>query len=145
MEVNYESYRVEDFLEDANFIAWMKYRSPELEEYWSKWKASEPANLAAFKQAVTQLKIILSAERIEPVKGDKEELLQKIFISIGNAEEKVILFKPGFRRWMIAASAAAILIIIGALWFITTKQDTKAEFTTAYGEIKRIVYPTNLK
>ncbi len=140
MEINYESYRVEDFLEDANFIEWVKYKSPELEKFWA-WRTSEPANLAAFNEAERQLALILSAQRIEPAKGDKEEVLQKVFRTIDKGEEKVIPLRSGIRRWMIAASAAAILVISGALWYVTSQKETTTEFATAYGEIKKIVLP----
>ncbi len=141
MAAKYDSYRVEDFLDDAYFINWVKHRPPELEKFWNDWKASQPANLTAFSDAEKQLTLILSAERIEPGKGDKEELLQKIFRSIEDAEEKVIPLRSGIRRWMIAASAAAILIISGALWYVTSLKNATTEFTTAYGEIKKIVLP----
>lgn len=42
---------------------------------------------------------------------------------------------------MIAACAAAILIISGALWYVTSVKNTTTDFTTAYGEIKKIVLP----
>lgn len=90
MEVNYDSYSAGDFLEDTCFIDWVKYRSPKLEKFWTDWKALQPANLAAFIDAEKQLTLILSGERIEPKKGDQEEVLQKILRSIDDAEEKVI-------------------------------------------------------
>lgn len=141
MEVNYESYREEDFLEDKNFIAWVKYGFPELEQFWFEYIASQPANLPAFKEAERQLRLILSAERIEPEQGDKEELLQKVFGSIDDAEEKIIPIGRGIRSWMIAASVAAILIISGALLYVTTQRNLRTEFSTMYGEMKKIVLP----
>jgi ferric-dicitrate binding protein FerR (iron transport regulator) len=141
MEAKYDSYRVEDFLDDAYFINWVKHRPSELEKFWNDWKASQPANLTAFSDAEKQLTLILSAERIEQEKGDKEELLQRIFRSIEDAEEKVSPLRTGIRRWMIAASVAALFIISGALWYVTWQKNTTTEFSTAYGEIKKIVLP----
>lgn len=141
MEVNYNNYRAEDFLDDAHFIEWVKYRSPALDKFWSEWQASQPHNLAAFREAERQLMLILSAGRIEPAKEDKEEVLQKIFGSIDKAEGKIIPLRSGVRRWIIAASVAAVLIISVGLWFVTPEKSTTTEFAAAYGEIKKIVLP----
>lgn len=141
MEINYGKYSTQHFLEDSNFINWVKYKSPELEKFWTDWKAYQPVNLAAFNEAEKQLRLILSAERIEPEKSDSEEVLQKILSTIEAPEEKVIPLITGIRRWMIAASVAALLIISGALWYVTSQKNTKTEFSTAYGEIKKIVLP----
>lgn len=141
MEVNYASYSSRDFLDDTYFIEWVKYKSPELEKFWSEWLASNPDNLAEFKDAEKQLTLLLSVQRIEPEKGEKREVLQKIFKSIDEAKEKVIPLRPGLRRWMIAASVAAILVISGALWYFTSLKSTMTEYDTAYGQIKKIVLP----
>lgn len=68
-------------------------------------------------------------------------MLQKIISTIDAAEEKVIPLRTGIRRWMIAASVAALLIITGALWYVTWQKNTTTEFSTAYGEIKKIELP----
>src|SRR3954471_16620982 len=141
MEINYSNYSAVDFLEDSDFIRWVKYKPDELEKFWSEWKASQPINLAAFNDAEKQLTLILSAERIEPGKGDKDEVLGKIFKSIDEAEEKSIPQRAHIRRWLIAASVAAILIISLALWSVVGEANAKNEITTAYGEIKKIVLP----
>lgn len=141
MEINYGNFNATDFLEDRRFIEWVKYRPPELEKFWSEWRATKPLNLAAFNEAERQLTLILSAERFEPQTGEKREVLQKILKSIGEAGEKILIRKRHIRRWMIAASAAAVLIVVGALWFVIGDRNSRTMVTTAYGEIKKIVLP----
>jgi transmembrane sensor len=134
----YESFSSQDFLEDEHFIDWIKYRTPELEQFWSEWILTRPANLEAFKEAEKQLTLILSVERIEAEKGDEESVLDKIRNSI-DATPKVIPLRTGVRRLIIAASVAAVLLLTAGIWFVTYQRDT--EFSTAYGEMKKISLP----
>jgi ferric-dicitrate binding protein FerR (iron transport regulator) len=141
MEVNYNNYRLEDFLKDANFVAWIQYPTKELEQFWTEWSASAPPNLAAFDEARETLTLIFSADRIAPSAAEEEEVLQKILGTINEAGEKTVHRKPAIKRWVIAAAAAAMLIISGAMWYASLQKEMLSEFTTAYGEMKKITLP----
>lgn len=140
MEKQYESYNTEAFLEDDKFISWIRYNRPEDDDFWKTWLLSHPINYRAFKAAETRLRIIYSAERINALPVDVEEVWIRITSSIEDEEE---IKKPRvirFTNWMIAAAIVFAIVIISGIWYNLNHISTK-ELTAGNGEQKSVILP----
>lgn len=140
MEKHYESYTAEAFLEDDEFINWVRYNRPEDDDFWKTWQLKNPVNYRAFKAAETRLRIIYSADRINALQGDAEEVWMRITSSINSDEE---INKPRVIRmtnWMIAAAIIFALVIISGIWYNLNYIPTK-EMISGYGEQKSVTLP----
>lgn len=138
MASDYASYNQDDFLEDKFFIQWVKYRTPEAELFWNNWINSQPANIKALRAAEEQLRIILSARRIEPAPSDAAQVWNKIITAIDAAPAKVV---PMFnrRKWLIAASVAAIFLFAGTFWLLS--RNPVNTVVAGYGQLITVALP----
>lgn len=123
---NYDSFRAEQFLNDAFFIAWVKHKTPEAEAFWDKWIKSNPPNLKAMREAETQLSGFLSARRIEAEEGAAEQVWKKVQGSLfssaplaskkeGKRDSEIIAFNK--TRWV----AAAVLLVLATAGFFLVR------------------------
>ncbi|MBO9633436.1 MAG: FecR domain-containing protein [Chitinophagaceae bacterium] len=122
MQKQYETYDTGQFLDDPDLISWVKYRKPEQEAFWQSFIDSHPANLKELQQAIIQLELLLSAERISVPEGDEERIWKKIEDSIENTP--VVSMDAGNNRknWWWAV-AAAVLLVAGGIYFFHGKED----------------------
>ncbi|MEO6819577.1 MAG: FecR family protein [Ginsengibacter sp.] len=116
----YDNYTAEQFLDDAFFIKWVKYRSAEDELFWQKWIASNPANIDQYLTAEKWLLAILSADPTMADEHLRKEIWEDIYSSI-NEKKKVRFLFP---RWMAAASVILILVA-GFSYFYFKKNNDK--------------------
>ena len=118
MQNNYETYSAEQFLDDAFFIEWIKYKTPRSEQFWAGWIGKSPANITAMREAEGQLRAILSVQRIRPGGSEAMDVWEQIQRSLRQEPDQV----PGARgvrplyRWM--AAAAVLLFMALGLWFV---------------------------
>jgi transmembrane sensor len=144
MQKNYEFYSAEQLLDDAFFIEWIKYQTPEAEHFWTSLVNSNPDNLNAIKEAELQLRAFFSAQRIEADSADAAEVWEKIGQAVSTEEGKIISLKPIRRRWLAAASVA-ILLLLGGLFWMTNRRgsnsNTNMVIATTYGQLKTVTLP----
>ncbi|QEH43855.1 FecR family protein [Chitinophaga sp. XS-30] len=138
MASDYTSYDQQDFLEDKFFIQWVKYGTPETEAFWNSWIAAQPHNLAALRGAEEQLKHMLSVRRIDPEPSDEEEVWNKIITAIDESPAKVVRM-TGRRKWLIAASIAAVILFTGAFWLLN--RNTANTVVAGYGQLVTVSLP----
>ncbi len=122
MEKNYHNYTAAQFLDDPNFIEWVKQPTPELQVFWADWIQANPENLQELRQAEWQLRAILSANRVFVSESAAEEVWSRIQVSIKpNAENTtpVRSIKTMYaKKWW---AAAASILIISTFGFLVWK------------------------
>lgn len=122
----FTSFTITDFLDDADFLRYIKYNAPADVAFWDKWQAESPANLEIFNAAKLQLHLILSDRRIEVPADFKDSLLKDINFSVNkfqsNQRKKVV------RLIWTSGIAASMLLIAFVAWFSQSIITVKAEF-----------------
>ncbi len=131
----YNTYSTEDFLNDKDFIRWIKEGNAEERKRWEDWQQSTPENLAAYQQASLVLRMVMSAERIEPSPIFGENLLKDIQLSIVQEEKKQRVVR-WFRITSVAA-AAIIAVAVGINWYA----QSMITISTDYAQQKTITLP----
>jgi len=118
MQKVYESYTVEDFLENDSFIRWVRSNASDENDFWKRWIAGNPSNLNTMREAETQLKAILSAHRFKPNEGEATLVWERIKATIDRGGKIV-----NFRKWL--SVAAIIIFLAGAgIYFLLNKNST---------------------
>ena len=133
----YQTYSTEDFLNDTDFIRWVKEASAEDRNAWENWLQSAPKNVAAYQQAIIILQTVLSAERLEPSQTFGASLFKDIQLSIEKEEKKQRVM-----RWVRIASvatAAMVTIAVGIGWYA----QSMITIHTDYAQQKQIILPDN--
>ncbi|MGV3603725.1 MAG: FecR family protein [Dyadobacter fermentans] len=113
----YESYTVEDFLEDESFREWVQGRGTQ-EVFWLTFRENYPAQQEAFRQA----EHIIRAAHVEDGRISEREIRAEVerFIGQSGAQEGGLEFSfPDddedsgrsifWKRWLIAAAAVLVL------------------------------------
>ncbi|HEY9256609.1 FecR domain-containing protein, partial [Chitinophaga sp.] len=122
-------------MEDAYFIAYVKHTSGEAVRFWTAWQASKPANLASMLAAEQELRLLLTAKRIDPPTGLVDTIWHQISQDIAAATERNIRLRINRRRWL--AAAAIALLLIGSAGILTYTGNKTV--TTGYGKTASIV------
>ncbi len=138
LEQNYHLFTKADFLEDAFFLEWVKHGTPEATAFWTAYRDSAPANLAAMEDARKTLTAILSLERIRPAAADKAQVWSQIQMHLTRETPVVPIAKPRWKRWMVAA-ALLPLMIFAAWYFMRPAGMHRVE--SGYGQQVRVKLP----
>lgn len=137
MEQRYHLFKKEDFLEDAFFLEWVKYATPEATAFWTAYRDSAPENLAEMEQAAAALTGILSLERITPAAGEKAAVWQNILSRL--QETPVVPITHHTRkRWLVAA--VLLPLLIAAAWYLLMPEKMK-RIESGYGQQVRVTLP----
>jgi len=129
----YNAYTVSGFLEDAGFIAYIKYTRGTVD--WQQWLNSDPPNLAAFEEASAYLEAILSVERIRPDADVIESTLDGIRSGILREDQRR---NTGWMIRLTTAIAACLLLTFAAGWYYYTSKITIA---TGYAQQRQVILP----
>lgn len=134
MEHNYESYNIEDFLNDPLFIEWMKYRTPQSEKMWNDWVKQSPVNLSVFYEAKLHLEILLSAKKPYVDLQRKETVWNIIDTSTGNGTIRSFYYK-----W--TAIAAAVVVAVFSVWLLNSSKNDQPLKSNMAQTKKEIIAP----
>jgi len=132
---NYTTFTISDFLEDPDFLRYVKEQLPEDRLFWQNWREKQPVNLDAFSAAELQLQLILSSKPFETTPGLEENLLATIHQSIANGRQKLKISRQKY--FWAGGIAASLLVAVCTTWFF----NSTVRIHTAYGEQKKIVLP----
>jgi len=125
----YQSYTVDDFVQDTHFRAWVLCQFPEQDTFWPVWLVANPEQ----RDVVEQARRIVLSLRVNDIPIDHlgvQEAIDKIL-----ADRHVVRPLPVYRRtWF--QIAASILLVCGAsfgLWqrFVPTSLSSR---DTAFGQ-----------
>ncbi|MDR6197171.1 FecR domain-containing protein [Siphonobacter sp. SORGH_AS_0500] len=131
----YNTYSTEDFLNDTDFIRWVKERSGADEQSWAEWLRTNPVNREEFEKATRLLEIIVSVKRMEPGEVFRDQLLRDINTSIGQEERRGLVIRWSKR---VGAGLAASLAILGGIGWYAQSMIT---IRTDYAQHKKVTLP----
>lgn len=132
---DYSVFTLADFLEDKDFLRFVKYKSPNDTVFWNDWQSKTPQNLNNFVDARNQLQIILSPARFVPAKDLEETLLNDIKNSIEKNKKLTVLRRRNY--FWYSGLAASLTVGIFSLWFLNSVITIHSDF----GEIKHFRLP----
>ncbi|SDG91395.1 FecR family protein [Dyadobacter soli] len=135
----YESYTIEDFLEDESFRKWVQGQGTQ-EIFWLSFLEKYPHQRDAFRQAEALVRAANVAEEWIPEKEIRAEVERFIEQVAGAAPHLQIGFsdddeepevRSGFwKRWLIAA-AAVLVLGAGIGWYYYQNNDLEPRIATA--------------
>ncbi|NSL89958.1 hypothetical protein ECE50_024165 [Chitinophaga sp. Mgbs1] len=137
MKKNYHLFTKDDFLEDAFFLEWRKYATPEAAAFWTTYHHGAPGNLAALEQAIAAMDAILSLERIRPATADKALVWQQIQAEL-TAVPVIPVRQHSGKRWL--AAAVLIPLFILTAWYLLLPPRMH-KVRSGYGQQVRVVLP----
>jgi ferric-dicitrate binding protein FerR (iron transport regulator) len=126
--MDYQNFKIEDFLLDASFIAWAK--SNENDAFWQSFLLANPKQKAVVEHA----KNMILAARTHVDAHQKERLKAHIFNQI-ELEEIHEVRKPKMRRlFYVALAAAASVALLVSAWFFYAKNSLSSREGTEGGQ-----------
>lgn len=132
--MDYKNFKIEDFLLDDAFIAWVK--NNENDAFWQAFLEEYPKQ----KSIAEQAKNMILAAQIHLSLNQKEKLKNRIFEAI-EAEEIVLEKNNNQRRslYWIASIAASLALVITAYFFYFKHTPSKGNTTWVYQELLKKV------
>jgi ferric-dicitrate binding protein FerR (iron transport regulator) len=138
----YADYTVSDFLQDEDFIRWVKENAPEEELFWDKFLLHYPDK----QQAVEEARSILAAMTEAPAvpglsRKEKETMLRNMQQELQRKRSQAAL--QARRRWLLTAAAAVVLLLAAGTWLYrqSTAPTPMITHATTYGEQESIELP----
>lgn len=126
--MDYQNFKIEDFLLDESFIAWAKVN--ENDTFWQSFLLANPKQKAVVEHA----KNMILAARTHVDTDQKERLKTKIFEQI-ELEETQEVRQPRLRRLLYSAlAAAASIALLVSVWFFYTKNSLSSREGTGGGQ-----------
>lgn len=127
--MDYQNFKIEDFLLDESFIAWAK--SNENDAFWQSFLLANPKQKAVVEHA----KNMILAARTHVDATQKERLKAQIFNKI-EVEETQEARKPKMRRLIYSAlAAAASVALLVSVWFFYAKNSSSSREGTEGGQL----------
>lgn len=132
--MDYRHCSAEELAQDPYFIAWVRNPSPDSQNFWERFQAQHPNQVATVRRA-RLLVLSLQYDQHRPSPDTQSEVWQRIETSL--KRRKAPLTFSGYR---IAAVAVGVLFLVGGLLWWLLPPDYLTE-TTAYAETREIILP----
>ena len=121
--MNYEEFKIEDFLYDEFFVRWVRNPGPESSHFWENWIKNHPEKIKAIQKA-SELILSLKYKNIhEPSDQDYTAVLEKVLKQQSSwSQNSMGASKNSFTYYLkYAAAIVTISLISGAvLFFLST-------------------------
>lgn len=114
MSKKYETYTIENFISDDDFIRWVKYPTEESDFFWRSFIEVEPHKLIAIQQArLAVQQLIIATKKNAPV-----DEVSKIWTEINEdlKEKNETLFITFNWKYWVAAASVLWALFIGISW-----------------------------
>jgi len=135
----YPKYTAEDFLEDDDFIRYVKYQQAADLQFWNDVLTQYPEKRIDFEKAKVQLGIILSAEPIAIPADLTDGLWNDIETSIQKNKRRRNVMR--LRNIWLSGVAACLACFAYGSWYFYSD----ITITTTYGEQKVLLLPDGSK
>ena len=136
---NYLKYTIEDFLEDSDFIRYVKYQRAADVQFWNSVLAQHSEKRSEFDEAKIQLCVILGALPVPVPVNLTDSLWNSIEASIEQNKRKIRIVK--LRKIWLGGVAACLAFFAYGGWYFSSN----VTITTKYGEQKMVALPDGSK
>ena len=133
-EMNYASFKVEEFCKDTDFIRWVISPTDESNQFWNSFIVANPNKSKEINIATEYIKTFHFQE-FEPSTYDLTKLKQRILEDI----DQPVFVVSWWNRPTYWAAAAVVLLVFSFGIFWWNQQQTS--YQTAYGEVQKINLP----
>ncbi|HTI11653.1 MAG TPA: FecR domain-containing protein [Puia sp.] len=121
-----------DFIQDTNFIRWVREKKPADNEYWEGWLAQHPDKHSLIAEARRVLESIEIPQKIispKEIQQETQRLLEAIGIEVSAAgtDDRPAPMTRGARKWWLAAAVLAPLAV-GIFYFSRRDHSTPQKF-----------------
>jgi ferric-dicitrate binding protein FerR (iron transport regulator) len=126
--MQYEDYKVEDFLYDEFFVRWIKNPGPETEHFWESWIEKNQEKIQTINEAREIINSIKYKNRYEPSEEEYNETLEHI-LKQQTSWTQLDSYKKNDRLTSMVRYAAVLLTIISfsALMVYLNIENTSVE------------------
>jgi transmembrane sensor len=129
--MNYNNFKVEDFIHDAFFREWVFKNTPEAKRFWEAWLVQNPEKKEAIETATT----LVQSLQVKEISIDDHEIEDGIANILKTVKAERTLVVPFHQHtWFRMAATIALLITAGFWWFNSTNFDQNKGKTSAYSE-----------
>ncbi|MEZ5043549.1 MAG: FecR domain-containing protein [Saprospiraceae bacterium] len=145
----YTTYTVPDFIQDENFIRWVKNAAPKDALFWTSFLDNYPHKRQEVQEAKALVKAMLKAPS-QPKLSDKEKaaMLQQMQDQMRRVpQQRQQAGRRSIRSWRLLAAAVAVLLLGLATWtwFEGQADAPMITHTTTYGQRQSITLPDGSK
>ncbi len=134
---------VEQWIENEQFRTWVYSPSPELDFFWNTFLLRHPEKEEKINYARTFL--LDMKQYFESNNLSEEQVKMRLKQALERYNLRKKMAKTRRRQIMYGLSAAASVILVGIIAWLTMKADNELIYNTAYGEWKTIVLPDSSK
>jgi Fe2+-dicitrate sensor, membrane component len=131
----YTTYSTQDFLNDLDFVRFAKNPDQMESDQWIVWRAANPANAAAYDEALAYLHALFGISRIKPDLTFTDNLFRDIKIGISHNRKK--RKNNLIRMWAAIAGAAAVAVFVTVAWYY----QSMIVIQTGSGMLQTVVLP----
>ncbi|MDQ1149730.1 FecR family protein [Sphingobacterium zeae] len=131
----YTSYRTQDFLDDLDFVRFVKQPKRDDVFNWKAWRAGNPKNAASYDDALAYLHALYGITRIRPDQEFTDDLFEDIERGIAGKRKK--RRNQIVRLWAAATGAAAVALFITLSWYYRSMVVVE----TGSGEFQTVLLP----
>lgn len=115
---DYGPYTVTDFLNDQEFLAWVKYPNAERNDYWAAVAAQYPQQEPLMQKAKAMILLLNT-----PVQPDVEDNRERVWSGITTAMQQPVVRK--ISPWRNIAAAASVLLVVTTGYFIYQRMQSQ--------------------
>ncbi|SDK00145.1 ferric-dicitrate binding protein FerR, regulates iron transport through sigma-19 [Catalinimonas alkaloidigena] len=132
-----DHYRLEDFIGDPSFRAWVN-REPGAEENdWKAWLAAHPEKEALVQAAAEMIGGVTLAQPVI-TQGEEDAAWQRLQQKLAPPRRRVIM--PHRRLYQVAAALLVLLAVGGVAWYGVFRP-APVVYATHYGEVRDVRLP----
>jgi len=132
---DYSLFTAADFLDDADFLRYVKYGYLNDVTFWEQWLQENPKQRKVFELAKLQLGLILSSAPLIAPQGFEGKLLADIKQSISSRKHALSVKRRNY--YWASGIAASLIFALFSAWFFNSMITVQ----TSYGETRKISLP----
>ncbi len=130
MVKSYESYQLEDFITDDDFIQWAKYPNEASDSFWRAFMEKEPAKVAMVLQAQLAVQQLALVSKQNTSKSEIPVIWTDLTDDLDTPPKRIFGIVP--MRWSYQMAAAFIILVLGGgyyWWYIKDDSAPKSIYT----------------
>ncbi len=137
--MNYDEFKVEDFLFDEFFVRWVNNPGPESNHFWENWIKGHPDKITVINQASEIIRSIQFKNRYVPTDQDYTVVLEKVLNQQTSwSQDLQHNGEKTFSLWVRYAAAILILAVFAAIFLYVGH----ASFQEAFSPVSTIIKET---